>query len=206
MRVWMPLFAALGLILACARQKEPDAAVTASPSAAEPPPPAADKQAETPQAPPPAPAAEPAPSETHAVAPEKRDGARYRQAPKRAEESESDDFTSLAQAEAAFTKAQAEVDRLVLARNDLVRDQRNKAAPAARGSGGAARPSPRDADEAAEGKGGVADTCETTCKAWSSLLRAKSAICRMDQSGTRCTRAENVVRDAKPRVEPCGCQ
>lgn len=48
--------------------------------------------------------------------------------------------------------------------------------------------------------------CETTCKAYASLLRAKSAVCRLDApGGARCARAEGIVRDATPQIQSCHC-
>ena len=48
--------------------------------------------------------------------------------------------------------------------------------------------------------------CETTCKAYASLVRAKSAVCRLDApGGARCARAEGIVRDATPQVQSCRC-
>jgi hypothetical protein len=50
------------------------------------------------------------------------------------------------------------------------------------------------------------DKCETTCRAYASLLRAKSAVCRLDApNGARCARAEGIVRDATPQVQSCQC-
>jgi hypothetical protein len=50
------------------------------------------------------------------------------------------------------------------------------------------------------------DACETTCKAYSSLLRAKAAVCRLDvPNGARCARAETIVREASAQVQSCQC-
>jgi hypothetical protein len=65
----------------------------------------------------------------------------------------------------------------------------------------------KSADQAeAEGSARDGNSCETTCKAYASLLRAKSAVCRLDApNGARCARAEGIVRDATPQVQSCQC-
>jgi hypothetical protein len=74
----------------------------------------------------------------------------------------------------------------------------SEAAPA-QSQAEAERPSADDRD-----KGGGA--CERSCKAFASLERAKSAICRLDTpGGARCGRAEGIVREAESRVASCAC-
>jgi hypothetical protein len=61
------------------------------------------------------------------------------------------------------------------------------------------------ADEEAPAK--TEDPCETGCKAFASLLRAKAAVCRLDTpGGARCNRAEDIAREAQGRVRSCSCQ
>jgi hypothetical protein len=76
-------------------------------------------------------------------------------------------------------------------------------------------PAARRADKSAEDDAAPAEShsntrdespCVNTCKAYASLLRAKSAVCRLDvPNGARCARAEGIVRDATPQVQSCQC-
>jgi hypothetical protein len=51
-----------------------------------------------------------------------------------------------------------------------------------------------------------ANTCQTACKAFSSLARASDAVCRLDtEGGKRCERARQIREDASQRVASCGC-
>jgi hypothetical protein len=57
-----------------------------------------------------------------------------------------------------------------------------------------------------EGSAREQNACVNACKAYASLLRAKSAVCRLDvPNGARCARAEGIVRDATPQVQSCQC-
>lgn len=139
------------------------------------------------------------------------------------------DFATLAEAEAALDRAHAELNRVAM----LDRGPRDFAtapaaaappAPKARAKRGtesageesreesraqkagraAAKPPPLESRADAEA---AADPCEVGCKAFASLMRAKAAVCRLDTpGGTRCSRAENIAREAEVRVRSCGCQ
>ncbi len=125
---------------------------------------------------------------------------------------------TLADAEALLEKARVRLDRLAL--------NESPSAPAA--AAGASVPSasraestpsaPRDegrradksssADSAAPPPAPAkeANSCETACKAFSSLARASDAVCRLDtDGGKRCERARQIREDASHRVASCGC-
>ncbi|MGC4095214.1 MAG: hypothetical protein QM756_46295 [Polyangiaceae bacterium] len=70
----------------------------------------------------------------------------------------------------------------------------------------AAAPATQPADDA-EGESAPGNPCDTGCKAFASLLRAKAAVCRLDSpGGSRCTRAEDIAREAEGRVRSCSCR
>lgn len=101
---------------------------------------------------------------------------RGRDALKSKEDERDDGFTTLASAEAAFAKAKSELETLVVV------------------GGKAVALSTGDAK------------CERACKAFSSLERAASGICRIaGESDARCTKARGVVTEHRPRVAACGC-
>lgn len=122
---------------------------------------------------------------------------------------------TLAEAEALLERSRADLDRLALsAPPPPVAATAGAAAPAAEA---APAPAPQSAprDEArAEKKAADAEaprakevnTCETACKAFSSLSRASDAICRLDSDGgKRCERARQIQQDAGRRVASCSC-
>ncbi|MFZ5892471.1 MAG: hypothetical protein ACOY0T_15535 [Myxococcota bacterium] len=78
--------------------------------------------------------------------------------------------------------------------------------PEAEAAAAVAAEAPADRDQPAEAAKSE-NPCDTGCKAFASLLRAKAAVCRLDTpGGTRCTRAEDIAREAEVRVRACGCQ
>ncbi len=122
---------------------------------------------------------------------------------------------TLADAEALLEKFRADLDRLAL--NEPV-------APSAAAGGAppppaSAPPAPapaRDETKRAEKSASAsadgaapakeANTCETACKAFSSLSRASDAVCRLDvDGGKRCERARQIRQGASQRVTSCGC-
>ena len=132
-----------------------------------------------------------------------------------AEEDGAGEPTTLADAEALLEKARADLNRLAL---------NEPAAPAAAGNAAppsvqmapAPSPAPRDdarraeksssADAAPAAPAKEASSCETACKAFSSLTRASDAVCRLDtEGGKRCDRARQIRQDASQRVASCGC-
>jgi len=136
-------------------------------------------------------------------------------APQEATEAEP---ATLADAEALLEKARLDLDRLAL--NDAVPAPAPAPAGAAAPSAPRAQslPSPappleesRRADKSASADGAAppakeASTCETACKAFSSLTRASDAVCRLDvDGGKRCERARQIREDASHRVASCGC-
>lgn len=113
---------------------------------------------------------------------------------------------TLAEAEAALEQARQELYAL------------REGGPAGAGQAAPPASAPADAEErddaprALESEQPVleqqraASPCQTPCKAFSSLLRAKDAICRLEEPrGPRCERAESIVRDAELRVQSCAC-
>jgi len=125
---------------------------------------------------------------------------------------------TLADAEALLEKARADLDRLALNEPGIPGTAAGAASPAAPPPATATAPAPRDqakraekasADEApaqAPEPAKEASTCETACKAFSSLTRASDAVCRLDtDGGKRCERARQIRASASQRVASCGC-
>ena len=115
------------------------------------------------------------------------------------------EFSSLEAAERALNQAKADLDRLALAepaptvgRNATLdrAAEKKESKPSARApsAAGAAAPTKSNA------------LCEEACRAFSSLSRAASAVCRLDgNGGTHCSRAKHVLADAQQRVASCSC-
>jgi hypothetical protein len=102
-----------------------------------------------------------------------------------AQEEADDEPRTLAEAEALLEKSRFELEQL--ARREPGRDKAEARAA--------------DAPPAKE-----ASSCETACKAFSSLSRASDAICRLDtDGGKRCERARQIREDASRRVASCSC-
>ncbi len=134
------------------------------------------------------------------------------------EEAEAEPAT-LADAEALLEKARFNLDRLALNEPALA------PAPAAAGASAPSVSRAESTPSAARAEGRRADksssaddakpppapakevnTCETACKAFSSLTRASDAVCRLDtDGGKRCERARQIREDASHRVASCGC-
>lgn len=126
---------------------------------------------------------------------------------------------TLAEAEALLEKARSDLNRLAL--NEPVAPAAGAPAPPPASVQRAPSPSPappRDEARRAEKSGSAsadaapaapakeANSCETACKAFSSLLRASDAVCRLDtDGGKRCERARQIREDASQRVASCGC-
>lgn len=126
---------------------------------------------------------------------------------------------TLADAEALLEKARADLDRLALNEPGAARGATGgapapaSAPPAPSPSRAEAKPAEKaaSADAAAappskEVQNKEVSTCETACKAFSSLTRASDAVCRLDtDGGKRCERARQIREDASHRVASCGC-
>jgi hypothetical protein len=128
---------------------------------------------------------------------------------------------TLADAEALLEKARADLDRLALNEPGLPGTAAGAAAPAPPSvpapTTAAPAPAPRDegrradksaasSSEAERPQAKEVNTCETACKAFSSLSRASDAVCRLDaDGGKRCERARQIQQDASHRVASCGC-
>jgi hypothetical protein len=178
---------------ACGRKEEalPAAAPEAPPPAAP-----AEAGAELESAPAPAPASAPPPSkqETPSSA---RDAVGDDEAGRFAEPPQKDDLRT---AEAELERARRELDSALGVR-------RPRPAPTSGASRGAdadraeAAPAPKAEKKASE------TGCPTACRAFSSLGRAASAVCRLaGEKDARCTRAHGMVADAEKRVAACGCR
>lgn len=174
---WALLWVGLSLC-ACGRKIEPPAEAPASPPEAAP-----------------APAtefAEPAPPPPAAAAP----------GDSRNELESAQDKDSLSTAEAEFEQARAELDAAL----PVAKPQ----SPAA----GAAAPSRSRATDAADEapkpkaeKKSSENGCATACRAFASLGRAASAVCRLTgDADARCTRAKGILTDAERRVASCSCR
>jgi len=123
--------------------------------------------------------------------------------PKSAEAAQDRDeeFTSLEAAERALNQAKSDLDRLALAEPapspsrsaDRAEKKDSKRAPSAAGA-----PAPATAGPNAQ--------CDNACRAFASLTRAASAVCRLDgDGGAHCTHAKRVVSDSERRVSSCTC-
>jgi hypothetical protein len=136
-----------------------------------------------------------------------------------------DEPQTLADAEARLDRARAELNLLALnerlaapagaaaapppasvtmapapspTREDARRADKSSASSADGAPAPAAAPAPAPAKDA--------NTCQTACKAFSSLARASDAVCRLDtEGGKRCERARQIREDASQRVASCGC-
>jgi len=144
-----------------------------------------------------APAAEPA-TPPPAPAPQGLD-----ESSKRREIPAEEEFTTLESAERALSQAKSDLDRLALAQPsptvgrsaaaDSSSEKKDSKAGQAPGAGAAASPAPNA-------------LCENACRAFSSLSRAASAVCRLDgNGGSHCAHAKRVVADSQHRVASCSC-
>jgi hypothetical protein len=118
---------------------------------------------------------------------------------------------TLAEAEALLEQAKADLDRLALNEPGGVPAPEAATAPpapAAPTRAEAGRPAEKSA--AADGASAKKEesTCETACKAFSSLERASDAVCRLDTEAPakRCERARQIKDDAARRVSSCACR
>ena len=180
----------LGIVLlasagACAtRHGEETAAPAASPSNAEvTAAPALDKEPTAPQA--------------AAPAPQGLDQ------PKSSEAGGFEDFTTLDAAERALNQAKADLDRLAIAEPTPTL---GRAAADGAEKKDSKRGAPRAAGAAESTTAGPSAQCDNACRAFASLTRAASAVCRLDgDSGAHCSRAKRVVSDSERRVSSCTC-
>jgi hypothetical protein len=122
---------------------------------------------------------------------------------------------TLADAEALLERARADLDRLALNEPGAAHRATGGGAPAPASAPPAPAPpraEAKPAEKAASADGVAAppakevNTCETACKAFSSLTRASDAVCRLDtDGGKRCERARQIREHASHRVASCGC-
>jgi hypothetical protein len=114
------------------------------------------------------------------------------------------EFTSLEAAERALNQAKADLDRLALAEPSPTVGRAAAADRAAEKKASQPGRPPSAAGAPAPVKSGA--VCEDACRAFSSLSRAASAVCRLDgSSGTHCSHAKHVLADAEQRVASCSC-
>ena len=183
---------ALGLFFGCARSPE------ASPPAA-----SSDATATRYAAPPGEAAQAEAPAPSPAAAPQGLTESREEAEKPKAQAL--DEFKNLEAAERALAQAKSDLDRLAMAEPAPVvgrsraadsaaekKDDKSARTPSASGAGANAPPN---------------GLCENACRAFSSLSRAASAVCRLDNSsaGSHCMRAKKVVADSQQRVASCSC-
>lgn len=109
-------------------------------------------------------------------------------------------FKTLQEAERALDQAKADLDRLALAQPAPAVGRSAAAGGAAEKKDTKGAPSPATASAPNA-------LCENACRAFSSLSRAASAVCRLDSSSSNshCTRARRVVADSQQRVASCSC-
>ncbi len=132
-----------------------------------------------------------------------------------AEEAGEAEPATLADAEALLEKARLRLDRLAL--NEPAPAAAGAAAPSAPRAQSLPSPAADEAQRADKSSSASAEaappapakevnTCDTACKAFSSLTRASDAVCRLDtDGGRRCERARQIREDASHRVASCGC-
>ena len=184
-------FAVTALLLAAACGRATEATPTAPPAAAEPAPSAA--------APPPpaeaaAPAATPAPAAPSSLREEEAD-----EKPRDDTLARPSERDELAQAVAELERSRAELDG-AFARQKARPSSSAPSAGASRSADANEAPAPKAEKKSAE------SSCSTACRAFSSLGRAASAVCRLaGEKDSRCTHAHQVLADAEKRVAVCGC-
>ncbi|HKO49099.1 MAG TPA: hypothetical protein VJV79_15310 [Polyangiaceae bacterium] len=188
-------FGVCAWLTACAVQQSPEpnapaASATGSGAKAA----AAEEQAVAPESP------------RAAPAPAARDGLDTAKSKRAEDEAE---FSTLEAAERALNQAKADLDRLALAEPSPTlgnsataqRSTEKKEGKPGRAPSAAGAPAP---SKAAPVK--ASTLCEEACRAFSSLSRAASAVCRLDgNSGTHCSHAKHVLADAEQRVASCSC-
>ncbi len=184
----LALLVAAAALGGCGRSRD-----QAPPAAAPAPPPPAERQSEETLSAP-APAAAPAPAQEMPASTRELD-------------SKGDDEGSFAEPprkDDDLGRAQAELERARRELEQALGVRRARPAATAGTSRGAdadgAAPAPKAEKKAESG-------CATACRAFSSLGRAASAVCRIaGEKDTRCTQAHGVVADAEKRVAACGCR
>lgn len=112
---------------------------------------------------------------------------------------------TLEEAEARLEDARAELARFAPA--DAPQSASGAAAPAPAPRAPAAEEARADRAEAGPAPAAKAETqCQSACRAFSSLVRASDAVCRLEAGGgKRCDRARQIREDAAQRVAGCGC-
>lgn len=129
-------------------------------------------------------------------------------APKSADAARDDEFPNLEAAERALNQAKSDFDRLALAAPMPAVGRASSADSAGAGKAekkDAKRPAPSAAGAAAAST--APSMCDNACRAFASLSRAASAVCRLDgDNGAHCTHAKRVLSDSQQRVASCACQ
>ncbi|MEO8903969.1 MAG: hypothetical protein ABI488_16685 [Polyangiaceae bacterium] len=182
------------LLSACATQRSAEPAAPAS--------------AEDRAAPSSVPAAEPASPVEATPAPAIVPAPQGLDKPKSAEAARDDEFPNLEAAERALNQAKSDLDRLALAAPMPVVGRASSADGAS-----ADKAEKKDAKRASPSAAGTAaastapSLCDNACRAFASLSRAASAVCRLDgDNGAHCTHAKHVLSDSQLRVASCACQ
>jgi hypothetical protein len=188
--IWLGVWASF---TACAMKRSPEAnAPAASATSGGAKTAAAEEQAAAPESPVAAPA--PAP-------PAARDGLDASKSKRAQDEAE---FSTLDAAERALNQAKADLDRLALAEPSPTVGHNSAADRAAEKKENKPGRAPSAAGAPAPTKSSA--VCDDACRAFSSLSRAASAVCRLDgSSGTHCSHAKHVLADAEQRVASCSC-
>jgi hypothetical protein len=109
-----------------------------------------------------------------------------------------------------------EEQRVALDREEKSAGDRPAAAPGALPPSPARKPaapakskqaeSERREERAADARGWVGSTCDTACRALSSMRRSSARICELSgATDARCEKAQALVKDSAARVEASGC-
>lgn len=114
------------------------------------------------------------------------------------------EFATLEAAEQALNQAKADLDRLALAKPSPEPAMKRRSASAGpEENDKAAAPATRAGAPAGSAPSAL---CENACRAFSSLSRAASAVCRLDgKDGAHCARAKRMRADSQQRVTSCAC-
>ncbi len=102
--------------------------------------------------------------------------------------------------------AQADLERARVELNQALAQAPTGHAPKSSSAGAAASRGAADEAPAKAEKKSEGSSCSTACRAFSSLERAATAVCRITgEKDGRCSHAHAVLADAKKRVAVCPC-
>ncbi|MEO6602364.1 MAG: hypothetical protein ABIQ16_20955 [Polyangiaceae bacterium] len=114
-----------------------------------------------------------------------------------------DEFATLEAAERAFNQAKSDLDRLAIAEPSPTAGRSAPSDGAAEKKDSSSAKAPKSVATASSAP---SELCDNACRAFSSMSRAASAVCRLDgSSGAHCAYAKRVLADSRLRVASCSC-